>query len=263
MKEVTDEDVHRQFLEADCDLLLLMKREELSNLQWLSKLLLFKVKTRRIDILIEVKKDTPLLPAATDIKENIPSVVRRVCQLSRPLTVARSDSGLSYFVAQSWPSDRETRPAPRFILVTMLAPGDLTASRCVKVSTTHPDTCAVQVDNKLVPQVLRVMEKKGNAYRTSQGRARGVFRIAHHTMGAEERLELIGTMLETSYFAMMSLGQFAGAEFNNCEVVLQIYPMTAAKEDVAPRLWSPIPIVLHPSCARLTTPCPPASTKIT
>ena len=36
-------------------------------------------------------------------------------------------------------------------------------------------------------------------------------------------------------FALMSLG-----EFNNCEVVLQIYPMTAAKEDVAPRLWSSV-----------------------
>ena len=101
-----------------------------------------------------------------------------------------------------------------------------------------PDRYAVQVDNRLVPQVLRAMEKKDNTYRTSQGRARGVSWIAHHTMGAEERLELIGNMIETSYFAVMSLGEFSGAEFNNCEVVLQIYPMTAAKGDVAQRLWS-------------------------
>ena len=94
------------------------------------------------------------------------------------------------------------------------------------------------MDNRLVPQVLRAMEKKGNAYRTSQGRARGVSRITHHTMGAEERPELIGNMIETSYFEVMSLGEFSGAEFNHCEVVLQIYPMTAAKEDVASQLWS-------------------------
>ena len=77
LKEATDENVHRQFPEVDCDVLLLMKREELSNPQWPSKLLLFKVKARRIDILIEVKKDTPLLPAAADIKQNIPFPVRR------------------------------------------------------------------------------------------------------------------------------------------------------------------------------------------
>ena len=76
--------MHRQFPEADCDLLLLMKREELSNLHWPSKLLLFKVKARRIDFLVEVKKDTPLLPAAADIKQNVPFPVRHVCQLSRP-----------------------------------------------------------------------------------------------------------------------------------------------------------------------------------
>ena len=101
----------------------------------------------------------------------------------------------------------------------------------------HPDRFAVQVDNRLVPQVLRALEKKGNAYRTSQGRARGVFRIARHTMRAEERLELMVKMIETSYFAVMSLGEFSDAKFNNCEVVMQTYPMTAAKEDVAPRLW--------------------------
>ena len=145
--EATDEDIHCQFPEADCDLLLLMKREELSNLQWLNKLLLFKVKAGRIDILFEVKKDTPLLPAAADIKQNIPFPVRRVCQLSRPLTVTGSDLGISYFVAQSWPSDRETGLAPQFISVRMLAPGDLTASRSVKVSTAHLDGYAVQVDD--------------------------------------------------------------------------------------------------------------------
>ena len=215
-----------------------MKREELSNLQWLSKLLLFKVKARRIDIVIEVKKDTPLLLAAADIKQNIPFPVRRVCQLSRPLTVTGSDLGVYYFVAQSWPSDCETGLAPKFISARMLAPGDLTASRSVKVSTAHPDRYAVQADNRVVPQVLRAMEKKGNTYRTSQGRARGVSRIVHHTMGAEEQLELIGNMIETSCFAVMSLGEFSGAEFNTCEVVPQIYPMAAAKEDVVPRLWS-------------------------
>ena len=112
LKEATDEDVHRQFPEADCDLLLLMTKEELSNLQWLSKLRLFKVKARCIDILIEVKKDTPLLPAAADIKQNIPFPVRRVSQLFSPLTVTGCDLGISYFVAQSWPSDRETGLAP-------------------------------------------------------------------------------------------------------------------------------------------------------
>ena len=90
----------------------------------------------------------------------------------------------------------------------------------------------------MVPQILQAMEKKGITYRTSEGRVRGVSRIAHHTMGAEERVELIGNMVETSHFAVMFLGEFSGAEFNKCEVVMQIYPMTAAKKDVAPWLWS-------------------------
>ena len=33
-------------------------------------------------------------------------------------------------------------------------------------------------------------------------------------MGVGERLELIGNMIETFYFAAMSLGEFSGAEFN-------------------------------------------------
>ena len=109
-----------------------MSREELSNLQSLSKLLLFKVKSRRIDILIEVKNDTPLSPAVAGIKQNIPFLVRRVCRLSRPLAVTGSDLGISYFVAQSWPSDCETGLAPQFISMRMLAPGDLKASRSVR-----------------------------------------------------------------------------------------------------------------------------------
>ena len=80
------------------------------------------------------------------------------------------------------------------------------------------------------------MEKKGNTYRTSQGRAKGVCTIAHHTMDDEERQELIANVIETSYFAVMSLLEFSGAEFANCLIVLQIYPMTTAKEDVAPKL---------------------------
>ena len=58
---------HRQFPEADCDLLLLMRRDDLHHLQWLSKVLLFKVKARCLDILIEVKPDTQLLPAVADM----------------------------------------------------------------------------------------------------------------------------------------------------------------------------------------------------
>ena len=125
----------------------------------------------------------------------------RICHLSRPLALVGADARVSYFVAQS-------------------------------------DRYAVQVDNRLVPQVLRAMEKKGSAYRTSQGRAKGVSRIAHHTMEEAETKELISNMIETSYFAVVSLPQFSGVEFGKCEVVLQIYSMTSAKEDVAARLWS-------------------------
>ena len=58
-------------------------------------------------------------------------------------------------------------------------------------------------------QVLKAMEKKGNVYRTSRGRAKAVSRIAHHSMGEEEKKELIGNMIETSYFAVMSLPEFS------------------------------------------------------
>ena len=71
LKDAADEEVHRQFPKADRDLLLLMKRDDLHHLQWLSKILLFKVKVRGLDILVEVKRGTTLLPAAVDIKQHI------------------------------------------------------------------------------------------------------------------------------------------------------------------------------------------------
>ena len=106
-------------------------------------------------------------------------------------------------------------------------------SHCEPQSESEHSRFAVQVDNKLVLQVLRAMEKKGNTYRTSQGRAKGVSRIVHHTLEEEKKKELISNMIDTSYFAVMSLPEFFGGAFNSCGVVLQIYPMTSAKEDVA------------------------------
>ena len=64
--DMGQKDFHREFPEADEDLLIVMRIDELSNLQWHSKLLLFRIKARRIDILVEVKEDTPLQPAAAD-----------------------------------------------------------------------------------------------------------------------------------------------------------------------------------------------------
>ena len=99
-----------------------------------------------------------------------------------------------------------------------------------------PNRYTVQVDNRQVPQVLRAMETKGNTYRTSEGRAKGVSRSVHHTMDDEKKRKLIANTIETSYFAVLSLPEFWGAEFANCAIVLQISSMTAAKEDVAPWL---------------------------
>ena len=84
--------MHRHFLEADSDVLLLMKRDELSNLQWVSKVLLFKIKVKTVDILVEVKQDTRLMPAAADIRQQIPFALRRVCNISRPLAVCGGDA---------------------------------------------------------------------------------------------------------------------------------------------------------------------------
>ena len=98
LKDAADEDIHIQFPEADRNLLLLMRTDDLHNLQWLSKIRLFKVKARRLDILVEVKQDTPLLPAAADIKQHIPVPVRRVCHLSRPLAM----SGLTLVYGILW-----------------------------------------------------------------------------------------------------------------------------------------------------------------
>ena len=120
-----------------------MKRDELGHLSWLSKLLLFKVKAQRIDILIGVKDDTPLLPAA-NMNSQIPLPVRRVCQLSRPLSVASPGEGVSYFVAQSWPFDGESGLAPQYVSIWVLAPGDLTASRSLRISTAVPTDMRVR-----------------------------------------------------------------------------------------------------------------------
>ena len=43
-------------------------------------------------------------------------------------------------------------------------------------------------------------------------------------------------MIDTSYFAIMTLPEFSVKEFSNCVVVLKVYPMQSAKEEVAPRL---------------------------
>ena len=71
-----------------------------------SRLLFYKIRAQRIDFLIEVKDDTPLLPAAADMKAYIPFAVRRVCQLSWLLSVSSPGKGVSYFVVQSLRSDR-------------------------------------------------------------------------------------------------------------------------------------------------------------
>ena len=187
-----------------------------------------------MDIQAEVKQDASLMPAAVDIQRQILFALRRVCHLSRPLG---SLEGIREFPI-SWPLDRESGLAPQYLSGRMLAAGDLTASTCFKMGVADPNRCVVQVDNRLVPQVLCAVEKKGNTYRTSQGRAKGVSRIAHHTIDDEEKQEVMANVIETSYFAVMSLPEFSGAEFASCAIVLQIYPMTAAKEDVASRLWS-------------------------
>ena len=59
-------------------------------------------------------------------------------------------------------------------------------------------------------------------------------------MEAEEKQELISDMLDTAYFAVMTLREFSGAEFARCALVLQIYPMQSVKEKAAPRLWATI-----------------------
>ena len=64
LKDARDEDIHRQFPEADCDLGIVMKREDHMHQQWLSKIILFKANARWVDNPIEFKKDTHLLPLA-------------------------------------------------------------------------------------------------------------------------------------------------------------------------------------------------------
>ena len=78
LKEASDVDIHMQFPEAGSGVLVVMKRDKLSNLQWLSKVLLFKIKAKTVDIKVEVKQDTPLMPAATDILQQIPFAPRKV-----------------------------------------------------------------------------------------------------------------------------------------------------------------------------------------
>ena len=127
-----------------------------------------------------------------------------------------------YFVGQSWPSERETRLAPQYMTLRMLAPGELTAGREVKVQIAYLNRYTVQVDNNLVPQVLRPIEKKGNVYRTSEGRAKGVPRTDHLSVDREEKQELMCNLVETSYFARRSLPRFLGAEFAKCVLVLHV-----------------------------------------
>ena len=50
--------IHREFPEADEDLLVVMRRDELLHLQRLCKMLLFKIRAKRTDLLVEVKEDT-------------------------------------------------------------------------------------------------------------------------------------------------------------------------------------------------------------
>ena len=53
----------------------------------------------------------------------------------------------------------------------------------------------------------------------------------------------MGNIIEIAYFAVMYVSKSLGAEFNDSEVVLHIYPTTAAKQDVASRRW----FVVHKS----------------
>ena len=74
-----------------------MRRDELPNLQCLSKLLLDKVKAKRIDILVEVKEETPLQPTA-HIKGHIPyqvggyAIFQGHCLLTIVTSVFRTSS---------------------------------------------------------------------------------------------------------------------------------------------------------------------------
>ena len=60
------------------------------------------------------------------------------------------------------------------------------------------------------------MNKKGNAYSTSQSKAKGVFRVAHHSRHEEETKELLACQ-STAYMSTAS-----GFAESNSKFVLQI-----------------------------------------
>ena len=125
---------------------------------------------------------------------------------------------------KSWLADMHGVLHPHFQPRHLCVVGELTSTKPMTLQKPEDDRYAVQFDNKLVPQTLRVIGKRGNGYQAAQGMAKGVLCIVFHPMGPNKRANMVENRIDFAWCSVLPLDTFAREVLSTCEAILEVRP---------------------------------------
>ena len=117
----------------------------------------------------------------------------------------------------------------------------------------------MQIGNRIIPQVLKTMGKKGSEYATTQGRTKGQSRLVMHTMQPDELESMIHSLADTPWLLVGTTKAHSGRAFLDCHSVAECFLVGPHKDEIAPKLWC---IIYKTTAAALTSGFPDFQTQV-
>ena len=104
-----------------------------------------------------------------------------------------------------------------------------------------PDTLfVVHAEDKAIPSLFSGMGRKGNKMIATKSKIVKGRKVIWHVFLPNEIEMVLQAYKGCPYFALMSEAEFEGTIFEECPLVMQLYPKTSQKDVVAPFLWHQI-----------------------
>ena len=243
VSDLAASDIEAQFTPShglDPHLLIVSHFNELSQLTGFFQSLQQTVSPDRIDTLILMDTDRPLFPlTGPQIEGLIPWKCREICKLSRPILTV-DDTQLHAYVATSDLSFRHQGLAPKFSIKKLLAAGISVLQWALDFLEAPDNLFVVHAEDKAIPSLFSGMGRKGNKMIATKSKIVKGRKVIWHVFPPNEIEMVLQAYKGCPYFALMFEAEFEGTIFEECPLVMQLYPKTSQKDAVAPFLWHQI-----------------------
>ena len=214
--------------------LLVSHLNELSQLSSAYSVLEKALNPDRVDILIIMVSDRPLFPTTgPQVESLIPWCCSDISKLSRPL-VTCDDAAMHCYVAQSIAASRKNALAPQFQVLKVFAVGVGAQPLDPGFPAAQDNMLVVHAEDKAIPSLFAGMGRKGNKMIAPRNKLVTGCGLIWHSFPPKEISQVLKAYKGYPYFALMSEEEYDGSAFEDCPIVIQLYPKTSHKQAISP-----------------------------